>query len=330
MNTVHLLDLICSISSTLDYVSTTVTGHHRRVGISSIAMGAELGLDRADLTDLFVAALLHDIGAFSMHLNFNGLDFDADLTEHADIGYRLLKNHPVFNRAAHIIRYHHSPWGKRSNSNQSENLLFMANVLSLADRVDTLGHGNINRMGREIIHKTVGAYPDTIYASRAVEAFMDLSAKNDFWDRIEHGKGQPHTLVREYIDNRPIPEDQLIEFSTFFTQIIDFRSRHTATHSQGVAETAVLLASLTGMSESEQKRMRLAGNLHDIGKLAVPVSLLDKPTALNDTEYKSVQFHATVCENVLRSIPRPGRHCGLGMPAPRTTERPRLPARTEK
>ena len=74
MDNVYLLDLINGISETLDYVSTTVSGHHRRVGVASSIMAEALSLDADDTTDLLMAGLLHDIGAFSQGLKFDGLE----------------------------------------------------------------------------------------------------------------------------------------------------------------------------------------------------------------------------------------------------------------
>lgn len=305
MDDVYLLDLINGISGALDYVSSAVTGHHRRVGIASAVMAESLDLGPRDATDLVIAGLLHDIGAFSLDLKLDGLDFDADLTEHSLVGYKLLKGHPLLTHAADMVKYHHTPWRDMlENPDKTDNnTLFLGNVLNLMDRVDVLGKIGSHVFDHQRIRDVIGGYSNNIYAERAIEGFMEASATSQFWERVE----DPHTPVRELIGNgfsdQPIPEEQLLNFSRFFSYIIDFRSRHTATHSQGVAETAVQLARLAGMSTQDQQRMRLAGNLHDIGKLAVPITLLDKPSALKPEEFTSVQYHAQVCERVLHSIP---------------------------
>ncbi len=305
MDNVYLLDLINGISETLDYVSTTVSGHHRRVGVASSIMAEALSLDADDTTDLLMAGLLHDIGAFSQGLKFDGLDFEIDLTKHAYLGYRLLHGHPLLARIAEMVRVHHTPWKEvvQNGNGIDKSTLFLGNVINLVDRADVLANVNSRGMKKDAIRKVIGSYSSAIYAPRAVEVFMDVSAEQDFWDRITESSGHIRDVVTAGIKERYTPQDQLLDFSRFFSHLIDFRSRHTATHSQGVAETAVQLARLAGMSELDQKRMRLAGNLHDLGKLAVPGKLLDKPSTLDPKEYEIVQNHAVVCETVLRSIP---------------------------
>lgn len=305
MNDVLLLDLIRGISKALDYVSATVTGHHRRVGLISAALAKQLNLSPADTSDLVMAALLHDIGAFSLDLKLDGLDFDADLTEHAFMGYRLLRSHPMLSRPAQLVRFHHMNW-THLNENYGEideHTLFLGNLLNLADRIDVLGKVGTSLFDHDHIRSIIGSYSSALYSPEIVEAFMSASEEPRFWYALEDMETPFRDLVEADLADPVIPQEQLIDFSRFFSHIIDFRSRHTATHSQGVAETAVQLARLANMSKSDQKRMRLAGNLHDIGKLAVPVGLLDKPAKLKDNEYEIVQSHAVVCENVLRSIP---------------------------
>lgn len=304
MNDVFLFDLIRGISKALDYVSTTVTGHHRRVALASAFLARELGLSPTDATDLVLAAFLHDIGAFSLDLKLDGLDFDADLTEHSVIGYRLLKDHPLLNRPASLVRFHHTTWKELSAMYGSDSMTrFLGNALNLMDRIDILAKVGTRKINATHIREVVGGYTDKLYHPDLVDAFMSVSANSEFWDALDNPHQRARDILGHHLTDRLIPQDQLVDFSQFFSRIIDFRSRHTATHSQGVAETAVQLAGLVGMNESDRKRLRLAGNLHDIGKMGVPVTILDKPGQLDAREYDIIKSHTLICEDVLGSIP---------------------------
>jgi HD-GYP domain-containing protein (c-di-GMP phosphodiesterase class II) len=70
-----------------------------------------------------------------------------------------------------------------------------------------------------------------------------------------------------------------------------------------VAATAVLLAALLGFSDEERELLHVAGNLHDLGKLAVPAELLEKPGALTETEFEVVQRHPRISEEILSAAP---------------------------
>ena len=91
---------------------------------------------------------------------------------------------------------------------------------------------------------------------------------------------------------------QLVELCGLFSQTIDSKSPFTATHSLGVAYTARMLLRLTRMADADDlTTMFVAGLLHDIGKLAVPLEILEKPAV------QEIQKHAEISMNLLGSIP---------------------------
>lgn len=304
MEDIYLLDLIGGISNALDCVNPLVNGHHRRVGLAAFRIADAMGYPQDDATDALIAGLLHDIGAYAIPLKIDGLDFDADHNRHAITGSLLLQGHPMIGRAAEMVRHHHTPWYAmpRVTGRYEQDTLVLANIINLADRVDILSNMGNRSYGRETIRQALWKARGTVYENQSMEAFMDISDQPGFWEALKQ-TGTVRDILGHRIEERRIPFKQLLGFSRFFATIIDFRSTHTATHSIGVAETATQLAKLLGMSERDQQRMRLAGNLHDIGKLAVPTLLLDKPAKLDCDEFETIKSHATVCEEILGSIP---------------------------
>jgi HD-GYP domain-containing protein (c-di-GMP phosphodiesterase class II) len=81
--------------------------------------------------------------------------------------------------------------------------------------------------------------------------------------------------------------------------MIDFRSHLTASHSAGVATSAVALAAYVGMTEMECDLMEIAGNLHDLGKHAIPNSILLKPAQLTADEFANIRQHTYFTYTVL-------------------------------
>jgi HD-GYP domain-containing protein (c-di-GMP phosphodiesterase class II) len=90
--------------------------------------------------------------------------------------------------------------------------------------------------------------------------------------------------------------------SEMFRNLIDFRSPFTAAHSSGVAATASSIANCLGLTETEIELMEVAGNLHDLGKMAVPNSVINKPDKLTADEYAIVRQHPYFTYSVLRTI----------------------------
>jgi diguanylate cyclase (GGDEF)-like protein/putative nucleotidyltransferase with HDIG domain len=77
-------------------------------------------------------------------------------------------------------------------------------------------------------------------------------------------------------------------------ETLDIRDTGTARHSQTVGHLAALTARRLGMPDDLVERVRLAGVLHDIGKIGVPDAILRKPGPLTDDEYEEMKNHASL------------------------------------
>lgn len=85
---------------------------------------------------------------------------------------------------------------------------------------------------------------------------------------------------------------------------IDTKDRYTRRHSEGVAGYAVQLAGAMGLSEGTQDAIRLAGLLHDVGKIGVPDWILRKPGDLTQDEYEVMKSHVTLSALIIHGLPR--------------------------
>ena len=84
---------------------------------------------------------------------------------------------------------------------------------------------------------------------------------------------------------------------------VDTKDRYTKRHSEDVARYAVFLARQDGLDEATIGAVRLAGLLHDIGKIGMPDHLLRKPGALTDDEYEIVKQHVVLGDLIVRDLP---------------------------
>ena len=83
---------------------------------------------------------------------------------------------------------------------------------------------------------------------------------------------------------------------------IQARDQYTEEHSRRVTEEAVRLAVSMKCHLKDQESLRIAGVLHDVGKIAVPDSILLKTEKLTDEEYLIIKNHPTIGENILKPI----------------------------
>jgi putative nucleotidyltransferase with HDIG domain len=95
----------------------------------------------------------------------------------------------------------------------------------------------------------------------------------------------------------------LDQIATAFAWVIDAKSSFTFEHSERVATLALSAATRMGFTPVQLTRLRRAALLHDIGKLAVPNAILDKPAKLTDAEWQVVKQHPAHTLKVLQQAP---------------------------
>jgi putative nucleotidyltransferase with HDIG domain len=98
-------------------------------------------------------------------------------------------------------------------------------------------------------------------------------------------------------------EDTIDNICQAFAEVIDAKSPFTYRHSSGVAEASMEIGRWFGMKPRDLKLLRRAALLHDLGKLNVPNTILEKPGKLTDEEWKVVKKHPYYTLEILRRIP---------------------------
>ena len=299
---VPLFDMVMSLTNAIDLVSPALVNHHTRVAYVASSLASELGLPAKEQLDVMLAGALHDVGALSLKDRLDSLTFECSgdgISNHGHISCALLENFEPFSSVAPLTRYHHTPW----EGHEDEDVPLGGHILHLADRVVSLidtKKGAQEQAGR--IARLVISQAGKRFHPRLVDAFSDLCARSQFWQELlspEIGYIL-RSRFRSAIIN--LDMDGIISLAKLFGQIIDFRSRFTATHSCGVAATAESLAKFIGFSKEQQGLIRAAGYLHDLGKLAVPPSILEKPGKLTDTEFSIMKNHAFHTYQVLAPV----------------------------
>jgi HD-GYP domain-containing protein (c-di-GMP phosphodiesterase class II) len=143
----------------------------------------------------------------------------------------------------------------------------------------------------EPIRQKIRQWSGEMFMPELVEVFLAVSSRECFWFDIVSPSLKVTLSSMVGLEATELDIDELIDLSNLFRQIIDFRSRFTAAHSSGVASCAEALAKLADFSGRECKMMRVAGYLHDLGKLAVPTEILEKSGKLTADEFNIVKTH---------------------------------------
>jgi len=90
---------------------------------------------------------------------------------------------------------------------------------------------------------------------------------------------------------------------------IEYRDPYTAGHQKRVADLAVAIAEEMGLPEEQVEGIRIAGLVHDVGKIYIPSEILSRPGDLSPLEYSLVQLHAQASYDIIKDIEFP---CPIG------------------
>ncbi|KJS21107.1 MAG: hypothetical protein VR72_12345 [Clostridiaceae bacterium BRH_c20a] len=296
---VPIFDLVISFTNTLDLISPLLVNHHKQVSYIAYEISAEMGLSFEEQKNIMLAGALHDIGGITVQERIGALQFEAENPHlHAETGYSLFKASEPFAVIAGIIRYHHNWWEKGEDF-----VPLGSHIVHLADRVAISIEKEKDILSQvddivSIIEKQSGR----MFMPSVVHAFKELARKEVFWFNATS------QFIVQVLKEKVNPEylkmdmEGLSIIAKIFSQIIDFRSPFTANHSSGVAATSEALARLLCFSTREQLMIKIAGLLHDVGKLAIPQEILEKAGPLTKEEFCRIKVHTYYTYRTLAPI----------------------------
>lgn len=138
---------------------------------------------------------------------------------------------------------------------------------------------------------------------RLVESLERLSELPDFWLMLKSDKLHQAVLELEPPGSEvTLDEDYLDEIAAAFGQIVDAKSPYTQGHSVRVALYTDLVAAELGVPPERRRWLKRGALLHDVGKLGVSNTILDKPGKLDDEEWEAVKRHASYSESIMARI----------------------------
>ena len=298
---IKLYDLILAFANALDQVHPALTGHHRRVGFLLDRLAERLGLPSEERERLFLAGIMHDVGVIPLKTSAEDLVFERERYLHPQAGCPVLQNCPTLAEEAERVRFHHTYWEKACDRGGSP----PAKAASSISRIAWMwicAPRTISGKPWRAEHKMRERRPG-IYSPDHIKAMQDILHDEETLNDLAGAHMRLPSFVRRRYGDQILTPQETIRFSTLFGHIIDSCSPFTATHSTGVAHMAVALGRLTGMGQDDLDTLFVAGMLHDIGKLGIPLALLEKPGQLTDEEFPKVKRHADLSRLWLDAVP---------------------------
>lgn len=218
-------------------------------------------------------------------------------TRGADIARRLRFSEPVA-QGVHSLDEHWDGNG-RPEGLAGDQIPIYSRIALLAQVIDVM-NSSVSAEGA-IAEAKVRA--GTWFDPLLVNAFVVVAHKTGFWDVLNSSQLDKTILSLapgEY--EKPLDEDFLDDIAEAFGQVVDAKSPFTSGHSARVGLYASLLAEDLGIDASRRRWLKRGALLHDMGKLGVSNSILDKPGKLTAAEYEQVKMHAVYTGKILERV----------------------------
>lgn len=302
MSIINASELLEGLSLALDVAENKTFEHAQRTAYIALRIAKELNLSEEELQDIFAASLLHDIG-MTTSLADSHQDVSL-LVKHCQTGAQMVKLLPLPVDVAEYIRWHHANWdGSGLFEQAGSSIPLGAQVIYLADQSDVL----LQELGsiyndRSGIQKALQKRSGIHFNPLLVEAFLSIQSKEIFWlDYSSAYLPEILRMIRPNI-NWAIGPDHLELIAGVFAGIIDNKSPFTYEHSQGVTQVAVRLGEYFKLDQMTLQTLKISALLHDLGKLTIPNSILDKRGKLTPLEYQRIKSHAYYTKLILAKI----------------------------
>lgn len=136
-----------------------------------------------------------------------------------------------------------------------------------------------------------------------VQAVEHLASNPEFWSMLRAPGIEKAVLALEPGNHEvPLDDDYLDDIAAAFGQVVDSKSPYTSGHSARVALYTDLIAESLGLDKERRRWLKRGALLHDVGKLGVSNSVLDKAGQLDAQEWQAVRAHAALTESILSRI----------------------------
>lgn len=203
--------------------------------------------------------------------------------------------------AAEAVRALDEHWDGRGHPRRlaGDEIPIVARILTLAQTLEVFAMRGGVSLGLPVVRERAGRWFDPLVVAACSGLERDLAA----WCALE-----THDLKHVVVEAEPggaalLAGPRAIDrIAEVFAEIVDAKSPFTGAHSQRTTQLAVSVAHQLGWDAPAVAEVRRAGLLHDLGKLTVPNTILDKPSPLTASEWEVMRMHALFTERILEHV----------------------------
>ena len=139
-----------------------------------------------------------------------------------------------------------------------------------------------------------------IYTLENVQLLLEVIDKYDINRKLKD-KSYKSELY-DFLKDKKLKREEIFNYARMLAYAIDFRSEVTVKHSIIVEAISYEIGKLLGLDEKVLYKLKISGILHDIGKISIPVNILEKESKLNEEEFEIIKEHSIIGYNILSGL----------------------------
>lgn len=277
------------LNKTLRRIDPRLVDHGERVAFLACRALQESTDTTLDEKSLFVLSLFHDVGAYKTDEIDRMIEFETvSVWNHSIYGYLFLKNIAQLGELSEAVLYHHTDFAHLPDCPGAP----YARYIHLADRADIL-------MTADQPFSKLAAKPER-FDPKATQALLAAEKKHGL--RQQLADGSYRRQVAQMLDSYSFSMDEALMYLKLLVYSIDFRSEFTVTHTINTTAISVEVGRRLGLLDTELAKLYFGAFLHDLGKIAIPLEILDYAGKLNEEKMTVMRTHVEVTEEIIDGI----------------------------
>ena len=184
-----------------------------------------------------------------------------------------------------------------------ENISILSRIAGVAQHLDVFASETTPENAIAVLIQRSGTWFDPSLVRIAIALDKERALWQDGLASVDEAQVRAAVLALEPGESLQLGAAEIDRVCEAFSDVVDAKSPFTSRHSRGVAEAADLISATLGYSLERRQVVHRAALLHDLGKLRVPNSILDKPGKLTDEEFKVIKEHPALSQQIMARIP---------------------------
>jgi len=286
------------IENTLNHMDGRLVGHGKRVSyyVYKVLKKQNIYTEK-QIRDICVMAFIHDIGAYKTEEIHNLVAFETgEVWEHSIYGYLFAKHFSPLKHLAPVLLFHHAKLKELEYLHPSYRDI--AQIIFIADRIDVLSLYEI---------ESWDSFVNSFYEQSGTTFDVNII---DLFFRGEGAIVQedlklnyPEEFIQILYNSEFTPEE-VAAYINMVVLSIEFRSPQTMNHTFALIKVCEIIADRVGLTGFELEELRTGALFHDVGKVGIPLKILESTGRLSEEDFEIMKSHITITKEILESYVR--------------------------